>query len=260
MKLNNLFFAFFLLFSISAIAQNYTFTDGPYIIENRVIGVVDKNGEQRVLDTLFTSYSNIAFNVATNNGKELFILDNSFIKSIDYSINSSELGKRSEQLIFTISDSHGDINQFINLLTRNKIINKDLDWSFAKNTLVINGDTFDRGSDVLPLLWYIIKLEQQAKVAGGRLVYVLGNHDNMVLKGDLRYLADKYRSLQDSLGQPYNALFCKESIIGKWLASKNAVQKIGNLLFVHGGISYEFVKMGLTPEIANKIIRYNLFC
>ena len=113
---------------------------------------------------------------------------------------------------------------------------------------------------MLPLLWYIIKLEQQAKVAGGRLVYVLGNHDNMVLKGDLRYLADKYRSLQDSLGQPYNALFCKESIIGKWLASKNAVQKIGNLLFVHGGISYEFVKMGFTPEIANKIIRDNLFC
>ena len=82
MKLNYLFFAFFLLFSISAIAQNYTFTDGPSIIENRVIGVVDKNGEQRVLDTIFTIYSNIAFNVATNNGKELFILDNSLYNSI----------------------------------------------------------------------------------------------------------------------------------------------------------------------------------
>ena len=40
------------------------------------------------------------------------------------------------------------------------------------------------------ILWFVYDLEGQAKEKGGRVHYLLGNHEYMVLYNDLRYIHD----------------------------------------------------------------------
>ena len=72
-----------------------------------------------------------------------------------------------------------------------KVIDTDLTWSFGDGHLVIVGDVFDRGPNVTECLWLIYRLEQEASAAGGAVHFLLGNHELMVMRGDLRYLNER---------------------------------------------------------------------
>ena len=39
------------------------------------------------------------------------------------------------------------------------------------------------------------------------------------------------------MNKPYMQLFGPNAEIGRWLATKNVVERVGNTLFTHGGIS-----------------------
>ena len=64
---------------------------------------------------------------------------------------------------------------------------------------------------------------------------MLGNHEEMVLRGDCRYTKDKYKELASELGISYQELWQQNSELGKWLKSRNLVQIIGENFFVHAG-------------------------
>jgi len=106
---------------------------------------------------------------------------------------------------------------------------------------VIVGDVFDRGEKVNELLWLLFNLEQQAKKEGGRVHFLLGNHEYMVLHNDLRYIHKKYRMTSAILEIGYNSLYNNNTVIGRWLRSKPTLVKINNTVFVHGGISEAFL-------------------
>ena len=79
----------------------------------------------------------------------------------------------------------------------------------------------------------------------------------MIMFGNTRDISRKYeylsRYLEFNLGQFYG----KDFEIGKWLRSKKAVVKINNNLFVHGGISPEFLNTGINmPDLNNLIYKY----
>ena len=57
---------------------------------------------------------------------------------------------------------------------------------------------------------------------------------------------------------PYNELFGETTEIGRWWRSKNGVQTIGELLFVHGGYSPLLDKEDLSMDELNKRIRAGL--
>ena len=63
------------------------------------------------------------------------------------------------------------------------------------------GDVFDRGPNHLEILWLLYQLEAEAARAGGGVHLVLGNHEAMVLNGDLRYLNAKYADTARVLGK-----------------------------------------------------------
>jgi len=96
------------------------------------------------------------------------------------------------QKIFAISDIHGKFDQMIKLLKGNDIVDGNLNWSWGNGHLVIAGDVFDRGDKMTEALWFIHQLEKEAKRYGGCVHFVLGNHEVMVLRGDLRYVNEKY--------------------------------------------------------------------
>ena len=159
--------------------------------------------------------------------------------------------------LLVTSDIEGNFYALSNILLVNKVINTDGDWIFGNNHLLINGDLIDRSDNVLPCLWLIYKLEAQAKDAGGVVHYILGNHELMNFQADFRYLHPKYSSPGRML-HLYTGLFDHSSVLGNWISSKNAIEKIGDYLFVHAGISKMLIHELLTMEEINTIIQNNL--
>lgn len=156
--------------------------------------------------------------------------------------------------IAALSDIHGQYDLAVTLLKNNKIIDKKLNWRFGKGHLVIVGDIFDRGDKVHETLLLVYKLEQQAKKQGGRVHFLLGNHEYMVLHNDLRYLHRKYRHTTSLLRIHYNELYGANTVLGRWLRSKATIIKINNDYFVHGGVSKEFIeKTALSSETIHTI-------
>ena len=161
--------------------------------------------------------------------------------------------------IAVLSDLHGQYNLTINLLKVNEIIDGDLNWSFGKGHLVILGDVFDRGDEVTELLWFIFYLEKQAEISGGKVHFLLGNHEYMTLRNDLRYMNKKYRFAGYLLKTPYSELYSTQTLLGRWLRSKSTIMLINDNLFVHAGISKIFIDEGYDLEETNQHMRQSLF-
>jgi len=155
--------------------------------------------------------------------------------------------------IAVIADVHGYYDTYLNQLLSNGIIDKDLNWKFGKGHLVFLGDAFDRGDKVTEILWHLFKLEKQAEKKGGKVHFILGNHELMVLAGDLRYINEKYAKVETITGLPYTALYSENSVLGKWLRSKPVMITINNILFVHAGVSPELVRRELKIKEVNQV-------
>jgi hypothetical protein len=135
------------------------------------------------------------------------------------------------------SDFEGQFDAFTALMQGNGVIDADLHWRFGDGRVVLVGDMADRGDNVLPLLWLIYRLEAEAERAGGGLHLVLGNHDQMLLTGRTSYLHPKYFGTLRLSGAAPQALWDERSELGRWLRSKPILLKVGDTLFMHGGLS-----------------------
>lgn len=157
--------------------------------------------------------------------------------------------------IAVIGDSHGQYGIFYQLLLANGIIDENLNWNFGNGHLVVLGDVFDRGDQVTDIFWLILKLESQAEKAGGKVHFLLGNHEIMILEKDLRYLHKKYRYTMAKTGLPYHDLFGPDTYLGRWLRSKPVAIKINNLVFVHAGFSEPVLQLRLSFSEINTIFK-----
>jgi hypothetical protein len=161
--------------------------------------------------------------------------------------------------IFTVSDIHGEYEALVDLLKNAGVIDRNLHWNFGDGHLVVLGDVFDRGDKVTETLWLIYRLENEAKRSGGRVHFTLGNHEQMALTGDLRYVHDKYvLGISARTRIPYDDLFGPHMELGRWLRTKHTAIRLNDIIFIHGGLSPEAVERGLTLETINKAVRRSL--
>lgn len=165
-----------------------------------------------------------------------------------------DVSDETDQILVT-SDIEGNFYALTKLLQGNGVVDNELNWIFGSNHLVLVGDMVDRGYYVTEVLWLIYKMDSQAEAQGGKVHFILGNHDLMCMNGDDRYASTKYTTIARSLGVEYKDLYGPDSEIGRWLRTKNAIEKIGDYLFVHGGVSPEVINMGLTIEEMNNLIK-----
>ncbi len=160
--------------------------------------------------------------------------------------------------VVALSDVHGQYDILITLLRNQNIIDTDNNWAFGDGHMVMTGDMFDRGNQVNEVLWFMYKLDRQATEAGGKLHLLMGNHEQMVMRGDLRYVHERYQIAAKLLERSYDELYNTSSEIGQWLRSKNTLVKINDTLFLHGGISGEWIDRELTLDKANDLYRKNI--
>ena len=211
--------------------------DGPYVLYRNdsvyvkyiesYIGVKSVRTES----TPIAMRGNISLLVNTDEpGKTLTV-----VLKPKHTIEKAECSRVKKMLV--LSDIEGNFAAFRKLLQGNKVIDENFNWTFDKGHLVLIGDFVDRGTMVTEVLWLIYSLEEKAKAAGGQVHYILGNHELMNMSGELKYVHGRYLEHAALMNRHYMQLFGPETEIGRWLATKNVVERIGDILFAHGGIS-----------------------
>jgi hypothetical protein len=89
--------------------------------------------------------------------------------------------------VVVIGDLHGDYAKFHDQLVQAGLIDAHDAWSGGKTHLVQLGDVPDRAPDTRKILDLLMRLEPQAKKAGGYVHALIGNHEAMNMEYDLRY-------------------------------------------------------------------------
>lgn len=227
--------------------------DGPYIFYDTLlkITIVVAINEQNelIVDTLKNAPNEI--NVKTP-------FSESFKVSLKKSKNERRSIYKKPDKIFAISDIEGNYYDFVTSLKNNKIIDNKLKWKFGKGHLVLLGDFVDRGQHVTQVLWLIYKLEQEAKRMGGKVHYILGNHEAMIISGYYRYVNIRYKILAYKSGINMYDYYSDQTELGAWLRTKNIVEKIGDIVFLHAGISDSLYQLNLSIPQLNKIARKSM--
>ncbi|MES1219031.1 MAG: metallophosphoesterase [Bacteroidota bacterium] len=240
------------------IAGNYIVEetyDGPYVFyKNDSIfikyiksndGAITLNGDS----TPLSAKNNVLLKVSTDDPGKTFDV------KLKEKLKNEKAEYSKVQKILALSDIEGNFGALRKLLQGNGVIDSGFNWIFGKGHLVLGGDFFDRGDQVTEVLWFIYSLEEKAIAAGGYVHFILGNHEIMNLSNDLRYLNSKYLNSATLMNSKYQSLYDDQTELGRWLRTKNVVEKIGSTLFMHAGISAEINRLGIPVSEINKSAR-----
>lgn len=157
--------------------------------------------------------------------------------------------------MLVLSDIEGNFEAYKILLQSAGVINAKFEWTYGDGRLILVGDFFDRGLHVTEVLWLTYKLESEAEAAGGKVHFILGNHEAMNLCGEYGYVRNKYLENAQLIGEDYGLWFDNNSELGRWLRTKNSIEKIGDYVFCHAGISPQVAASTLSITDLNDIGR-----
>lgn len=229
--------------------------DGPYVLyrnDSVFVKYIEDNSGVKSART-------DSMPVTMKNNINLFVNTGEAGKTFKVTLKSKLTNEKTEyngvKKMLVISDIEGNFAALRKLLQGNGVIDQDFNWTFEKNHLVLTGDFVDRGATVMEVLWLIYSLEEKAKAAGGYVHFILGNHEIMNMSGDLRYVHERYGQHAAIINKNYMQLFGPEAEIGRWLATKNIAERIGDILFTHGGISSYVNHLKIPLEEINGISR-----
>jgi hypothetical protein len=222
--------------------------DGPYVLtENDTRYALYINGDGKATSEVLRQDITNEVEVIADNDEGI-----QFTVPLRKAHQRSELSIPSPKKLFAISDLEGEFDTMVHLLQVNGVIDHALNWSYSSGHLVLIGDMVDRGNNVVPLLWLIYKLEGEAKLAGGDVHFVLGNHERYLLDGRTKSVASKYYGTFRTTDRSQRELWSEKSELGRWLRSKPVMLKIGSTLFVHAGISPKVLGMNPTLQSVDK--------
>ena len=240
----------------SIVTSNNLENEGPFILKKDSlyqINYIQGRSETGYFLKQQTKGLDTNFNI-----KCYFYLDSTYFSfKLKQDLKNENFQYETPEKIIAISDIESNYKIFRDFLIVNKVIDENLNWIFGKGHLVLNGDFIDRSHFTTQVLWFIYRLEQEAKKNGGKVHYILGNHEIMNIQGDHRYAKRKYRNIAAVLGLKQYQLYDTTTYLGKWLQTKNVVEKIGSYVFVHAGIAPELSSNQIKLSEMNQIAREN---
>jgi hypothetical protein len=172
--------------------------------------------------------------------------------------------------IIAIGDLHGDFRALLRCLRLAKVIDENRVWIGGDTVVVQLGDQVDskcRGAaaaaadcekddvgDELKIIKFVDALHVSAQKSNGAVYSLLGNHELMNVMGNLNYTsAENLVSFGGAQGRLNK--FAPSGEIAVYLAcNRNSIMKIGDYIFVHGGLLPKKARQ-YTLENINKIIR-----
>ncbi|MCF7910931.1 MAG: metallophosphoesterase [Candidatus Cloacimonetes bacterium] len=217
--------------------------DGPYVFwKNETPVAVYIVNQQIIRDTL------------TANARGEYLLDwskgqaKSVVLQKEFSQPVTSLAK--PERFLALSDLHGNLAGTVELLLAAGVMDEHYNWIYD-GWLIIVGDVFDRGEQTTECLWLLYHLWQQAE---GKMITILGNHENMTIGQKTHEMKDKYGETCALLNMTYNELYGEDTLLGSWLRSWQTVLQLDDILFVHGGISVGFAQRFPVLSEVNELV------
>ncbi|WP_378179521.1 ankyrin repeat domain-containing protein [Aquimarina sp. SS2-1] len=227
--------------------------DGPYVFYKndsiQSITVEENNSLFEIKKRYIPNKKQSIKVTVDNNDKEQFTVQ------LQETLDIPKTSYTEPEKLAAISDIEGNFYALKKFLVGSGVMNTHYEWIFGKGHLVLVGDFFDRGKNVTQSLWLLYDLERQAKENGGMVHFIIGNHEMMNLSGDNRYVKTKYKDLALSLDMTTKMLYGENTELGRWLRTKNSVEKIGNTVYVHGGLSKRLADENFSLQEINDLSR-----
>jgi len=181
--------------------------------------------------------------------------------------------------IVAVGDVHGSSEGLTAILQAAGIIDAKQQWAGGKTIFVQTGDLYDRGDTPRQALDLVMRLEGQARRAGGRVDALMGNHEVVNILHDFRDVSPaafaafadgrsetrRTRAYDDLVkaarrrgheatvpardawmtAHPPGFIEYSEAVgprgkYGRWIRSHKVVTAIGNTAFMHAGINHTF--------------------
>ena len=143
--------------------------------------------------------------------------------------------------ILAIGDLHADLDAAKTTFKSAGLINAEGHWIAQDVRVVQTGDITDRGPDGLQMLEWFKQLEKESN---GQLTLLLGNHEVMNVMGDWRYVS--VPDLESFGGKDKRIeAFQPGGEWREWLLQHQAVTKVGDTIFAHGGIHPDYASLGV---------------
>lgn len=191
--------------------------------------------------------------------------------------------------VVAMGDIHGEYQKLTRMLSKADMVDAELNWDAGAAHLVMTGDMVDRGPDSRRVLDLLMRLQEEARGAGGRVHVLLGNHETMWLTGDYRYTSKAdYRSFADDETEamreaarerfeimkeqgrvegdfdsqfPPGTLALRKALApdgryGSWLMDQPAMVVVNDTAFIHAGLSEEYA--GASAAELNRRVREEL--
>tara|TARA_Y100000389_G_scaffold205043_1_gene262376 strand:+ start:11449 stop:12378 length:930 start_codon:yes stop_codon:yes gene_type:complete len=169
--------------------------------------------------------------------------------------------------VISIGDIHGDFKIFKRLLYMCNLIDTSGNWIGGSTIVIQMGDTIDgkrpgvkmdkmyiKESGELEIILYILMLDSQAKLKGGRVISILGNHELYSYyiddKDKKNYIRDYVKNSDINVFKQHkidrDKFFMPGETGGKLFArTRPLVLQIGEFLFIHGSITDSLIKHNL---------------
>ena len=264
-KTNAILFATLFAFYIGQNVENKNYVrkqaidpaivDGPYVLygnDSVFVNYIEDNSGAKTVKTDGSPTAmkdNITLQVSTDMPGKIFNVQ------LKQKLSDEKSEYKGIKKMLVISDIEGNFEALRKLLQGNKVIDENFNWTYGKDHLVLVGDFVDRGTMVTEVLWLIYSLEEKAKAAGGYVHFILGNHEIMNMSNENDYVNERYKQHALLMNKPYMQLFGPNSEIGRWLATKNVIERIGNTLFTHGGVSGYLNNLNISLKELNAITK-----
>ncbi|MBF0406415.1 MAG: metallophosphoesterase [Candidatus Riflebacteria bacterium] len=156
--------------------------------------------------------------------------------------------------VAAIGDVHGSLPEFIasleavGMARAIKRSGTELEWTGGNSILVMTGDCTDRGKYTKQVYDAVMFLKAESEKAGGRLIELFGNHEALLLNGQVETWAktlkppkqQHYQNTLDSFinaGLDFHQAISPEGKYGSWIRRLPICATINGFLFVHGGCS-----------------------
>ncbi|MBP6629647.1 MAG: metallophosphoesterase [Kofleriaceae bacterium] len=164
--------------------------------------------------------------------------------------------------LVAIGDVHGDLAATRRALRAAGAIDDHDRWVGGALVLVQTGDVLDRGDDEQAILDLFERLEREAAAAGGRFLWLLGNHELMNGAADFRYVTPGgFADFADVPGLPpapaevptvAAARFVALAPGGPYarvMAGQNTVLVVGDTVFSHAGPAGRWAQPAVVDEV-----------
>jgi len=148
--------------------------------------------------------------------------------------------------VVAIGDLHGDVRAFGAIARACSLMDQGGSWIGGEAHLVLMGDLMG-GDDSRRLIGAVMRLEREARRAGGRVHTLIGNYDLMPARGRFGRMTRKERRAYGKND------FRKNGPYSEWLRNRPTILRIGSTVFVHAGLGRRVLETG--PGEVNAQVR-----